>query len=57
MQKGVDSNMNCPGCGCVRIKYKQKRPKKKDWERTDHTAKCPRCKRTFNMETGVEVKK
>jgi len=53
--------MNCPGCGCIRIKYRQeagykKFPKDKAWERTDHVAKCPKCKHLFNMETMEEVK-
>lgn len=47
--------MNCPNCEYPRIEYEQKRSRKKGWERTNHIARCPKCKRLFNMETGKEV--
>lgn len=53
--------MKCPRCGYEKARYKQpagykSKPKKKDWERTNHTAKCSKCGYQFNAQTGEEIK-
>lgn len=55
-----ESKLKCPRCGCPRAKYEvpagyKKVPKDKAWERTNHTANCPKCGFHYNAETGKEI--